>query len=62
MAALFIILNMYARFARRDGAPERLRNLISQITPLIAKYAHDSDVNVARRAARAENALKEYFS
>ena len=55
-------VNLYARFARRDSASERLRSLVSQIAPIVAKYAHDDDVDVARRAARAEKALKEHFT
>jgi hypothetical protein len=55
-------IKMYARFAHRGGASERLRSLVSQITPIVAKYALDGDVHLARRAARAEKALKEYFT
>jgi hypothetical protein len=55
-------VNLYARFARWDGASERLRNLVSQITPIVAKYVRYDDANIARRAARAEKALKEYFT
>jgi hypothetical protein len=55
-------VKFYARFARRDGSSERLRSLVSQIAPIVAKYACDRDVKVARSAARGEKALEEYFA
>lgn len=54
-------VRMYARFASTDDDPERLRDLVSRIAPLIARYTNDSHADIARYAARAQVALAAYL-
>jgi hypothetical protein len=55
-------VRMYAHSARKDDDPERVRDLVTRIAPLIERYKQDVRADIARYAARADVALRAYLS